>query len=131
VQVSPLNRCQQLAQALQSERNDLQYVTDLRLREMDFGIWEGVAWSDIPRAAIDTWTIDFAEHRFGGKESANEVLTRVANAWDALHPVHDTLWIAHAGIAQAATLLHHGIRHIGRAEDWPLAKLPYGGWVRL
>ncbi|RFO98708.1 phosphoglycerate kinase [Rhodoferax lacus] len=131
VRVSPLRRCQQLAEALQAERHDLHFTTDMRLREMDFGLWEGVAWTDIPRAAIDAWTADFAQHRFGGQESANEVLERVASAWDALHALHDTLWIAHSGIAQAATLLHQGMRHISRAEDWPLSKLPYGGWVRF
>lgn len=129
VQVSPLQRCQQLGYALSVLRGDLHFSTDARLREMDFGIWEGVAWSDIPRAAIDAWTADFAQHRFGGKESANEVLARVASAWDERHSFHDTVWIAHAGIAQAASLLHQGTRHIARAADWPLSKLPYGGWV--
>jgi alpha-ribazole phosphatase len=131
VRVSPLKRCQQLAQALKAERSDLQFTTDPRLREMDFGIWEGVAWNDIPRAALDAWTADFAQHRFGGQESASDVLARVAEVWDALHPLQDTLWIAHAGIAQAACLLQQGVRSIGRSEDWPLVKLPHGAWMRF
>lgn len=131
VQVSPLQRCQQLAQALQDLRTDLQLRTDKRLREMDFGSWEGVAWADIPRAAIDAWTDDFAQHRFGGSESANEVLARVALAWDALPPAGDTLWIAHSGVAQAATLLRQGIRHIEHAKDWPVSRLGYGAWLQL
>ena len=131
VQVSPLRRCQQLADALLGLRPDLCWRTDARLREMDFGSWEGVAWSDIPRAAIDAWTADFATHRFGGKESANEVLTRVAAAWDELHSVGDTLWIAHSGVAQAASLLQQGMRHIAQAKDWPVTPLPYGEWMRL
>ena len=131
VRVSPLKRCQQLAQALQAERRDLQCVTDMRLREMDFGTWEGVAWSDIPRAAIDAWNADFAQHRFGGQESANEVLTRVASAWDDVQPLQETLWVAHSGIAQAASLLQRGIRHIGQAADWPLSTLRYGECLRF
>jgi alpha-ribazole phosphatase len=88
-----------------------------------------VAWADIPRAAVDAWTADFAQHRFGGKESANEVLARVASAWDALQAASGTLWITHSGVAQAATLLHKGIRHIARAEDWPVSRLQYGQWM--
>jgi alpha-ribazole phosphatase len=129
VQVSPLQRCQQLADALQTLRPDLGFRTDTRLREMDFGHWEGVPWADIPRAAVDAWTLDFAQHRFGGKESANEVLARVASAWDELPTSGDTLWIAHAGVAQAATLLHQGVRHIQHAKDWPVSSLKYGAWV--
>ena len=129
VQVSPLRRCQQLADALSGIRPDLGLCTDPRLREMDFGSWEGVAWSDIPRAAVDAWTADFATHRFGGRESAQEVLARIAAAWDELPPVGHTLWITHSGVAQAATLLHRGIRQIGQAADWPVMPLPYGGWM--
>jgi alpha-ribazole phosphatase len=131
VQVSPLKRCQQLADALQSLRPDLRFCTDARLREMDFGHWEGVAWADIPRAAVDTWTADFALHRFGGKESAQEVLVRVGSAWDELQATQDMLWIAHSGVAQAATLLQQGIRQIVHAKDWPVSTLPYGGWLEF
>jgi alpha-ribazole phosphatase len=129
VQVSPLRRCQQLADGLQALRGDLQLATDVRLREMDFGTWEGMAWADIPRSAIDAWTADFATHRFGGKESANDVLARVAAAWDALPKRGDTLWIAHSGVAQAASLLHQGVRHIAQAKDWPVTALGYGAWT--
>jgi alpha-ribazole phosphatase len=129
VQVSPLRRCQQLAQALAELRADLTFRADPRLREMDFGTWEGVAWADIPRAAVDAWTENFATHRFGGKESANEVLARVAGAWDELQTGGDALWIAHSGVAQAATKLHQGIRHVEHANDWPVTTLKYGEWM--
>ena len=129
VQVSPLKRCQQLAEALQTLRPDLGFCADARLREMDFGHWEGMRWADIPRAAVDAWTADFAQHRFGGRESANEVLARVAGAWDELAASSDTLWIAHAGVAQAAMLLHQGVRQVTQARDWPESGLAYGQWM--
>lgn len=133
VQVSPLMRCQQLAQALAGLRSDLQFTTDANLREMDFGCWEGVAWNDIPRAAMDDWTNDFSNHRFGGKESAGEVLARVAVAWDGLQhdPKEDVLWISHAGVARAATLLQQGIRRPASAMDWPAIGLAYGAWTQF
>ncbi len=129
VQVSPLKRCRQLADALQDLRPELHFQTDARLREMDFGSWEGTLWSDIPRAAVDAWTADFAQHRFGGRESASEVLARVAAAWDERDVTSHTLWIAHSGIAQAATLLHQGVRQVIQAKDWPLSLLKCGEWL--
>jgi alpha-ribazole phosphatase len=39
--VSPLLRCQQLAQALLALRPDLSHQTEARLAEMNFGNWEG------------------------------------------------------------------------------------------
>jgi len=55
LRVSPLTRCQQMAGALCTLRADLQARTDPRLREMDFGCWEGVAWDAIPQAALQAW----------------------------------------------------------------------------
>jgi alpha-ribazole phosphatase len=130
VRVSPLKRCVQLAESLQTLRPELVFTLDARLREMDFGTWEGVPWAHIPKEAVDAWTADFAHHRFGGKESANEVLARVGAAWDEVRGT-PTLWIAHSGVAQAATLLAQGLRHIEQAKDWPASRLGYGDWTDL
>ena len=128
LRVSPLQRCQQLAVALQALRPDLQALTDPRLREMDFGVWEGVAWDTIPPAAVQAWTDDFGAHRFGGVESANEVLDRVAGLWDQPR-TGDTVWITHAGVARALSLLAAGVRAVTRADQWPHAAPGYGAWV--
>jgi alpha-ribazole phosphatase len=131
---SPLGRCVQLAQSLSALRADLPFSIEPRLREMDFGSWEGVLWADIPREAVEAWTADFATHRFGGKESANDVLARVAEVWDKARHAQaqeerDVVWVTHSGVAQAATLLAQQVRWVGRSEDWPLAGLQYGGWM--
>jgi len=131
VLASPLKRCQQLAESLCFLRPGLTFQTDSRLREMDFGIWEGVPWADIPKEAVDAWTDDFANHRFGGKESANEVLVRVASVWNIIQADQPTLWIAHSGVAQAAKLLRQGIRRVERAQDWPVSQLAFGEWMVL
>jgi len=127
--VSPRARCRQLADALQSLRPDGEFTLDARLAEMDFGIWEGVAWADIPRGAVDAWTADFANHKFGGKESVNAVLDRVAAAWDAKPGA--TLWITHAGVIRAAQLIASGLRSIERADQWPVSAPAFGEWVVL
>ncbi len=130
VWVSPLQRCMQLADALSGIQPELKPQIDTRLREMDFGSWEGVAWDAIPLAAMQAWTDDFGAHRFGGVESANEVLTRVADVWDAArqHPDKDQVWITHAGVARAAKLLSQGIRRVESASQWPEDAPGYGEW---
>ena len=131
LRVSPLTRCQQLARALCASRADLQARTDPRLREMDFGCWEGVAWDAIPQAALQAWTDDFGKHRFGGAESSNEVLARVARVWDEDQGEHDTVWITHAGVARAAHLLADGVCVLRRADQWPVQAPGYGQWLQL
>ena len=128
LRVSPLQRCQQLARAVQALRPELQALSDPLLREMDFGCWEGVPWSEIPQAAIQAWTDDFGTHRFGGTESANAVLARVASAFDTCRHDQDTVWISHAGVARAAALLASGFRQVVRADQWPQEAPAYGQW---
>jgi alpha-ribazole phosphatase len=131
---SPLQRCEQLAQSLCALRSDLTYKTDARLVEMNFGQWEGVPWADIPRAALDAWTADFGNHRFGGVESANEVLSRVAAAWRDTQSHCTTsnrgaVWITHAGVIRAHTLLAQGVTQVSDASQWPVQALEFGDYV--
>ena len=79
---SVLQRCELLAQAICGLRPDLVLKPEPRLVEMNFGEYEGVAWADIFKDALDAWTADFANHRFGGKESVAEFMARVAAVWD-------------------------------------------------
>lgn len=133
--VSPAQRCQQLAGALLSLRPDLHWQTDARLCEMDFGIWEGVAWTQIPKEALDAWTSAFGTHRFGGRESANEVLARTGLAWDEAHPAglpHTSrAWITHAGVIRAARLVSENVRSVSTADQWPADAPAFGQWTLL
>ena len=130
---SPLQRCEQLVHVLIGLRADLIYKTDLRLMEMSFGQWEGQRWDDIGAAAIDAWVADFAHHRPGGGESVGQFMQRVAAAWDEAAGAADapTLWITHAGVIRAATLLEGGQRQVASATEWPAAAPGFGGWVQL
>lgn len=132
VLASPLQRCQQLATALCAMRPDLATSTDTRLQEMNFGAWEGVAWSAIPRSAMDAWMDDFAHHRFGGVESAQQLMDRVAGVWsDSWRRWQETgrvqCWVTHAGVIRAACLLHQGTRLLQSASQWPQDAAPFGG----
>ncbi len=129
---SPLQRCELLAPVLIGLQPDLTYKTDPRLQEMNFGQWEGRPWADIPHAELQAWTDDFANYPAGQTgESVAQFMVRVAAAFDALDPTKDTLWITHAGVIRAATLLAQGVRHISAADQWPIAAPTYGQWCKL
>jgi alpha-ribazole phosphatase len=129
---SPLQRCEQLAHVLLGLRPDLTSETDARLAEMDFGKWEGRAWQAIGQPELQAWTDDFAHCKAGGHgESVTVFMARVAAAFDALQDQSDTLWITHAGVIRAVHLLAQGVRHIERADQWPLNAPKYGQWQLL
>ena len=129
---SPLQRCELLAQILCGLQPDLPQKTDPRLQEMNFGQWEGRPWADIDPAALSAWTDDFAHYRAGGTgESVEQFMTRVGEAFDQVDPTKDTLWVTHAGVIRAATLLAQGIRRISQASDWPTHAPAYGQWCKL
>lgn len=131
---SPSTRAQLLASAIHRLRPDIGTPrTDTRLQEMDFGDWEMQAWSGIPRADIDRWVADFPDHRFGGKESAQEVIDRVAAALaDASDlAVPEMAWVTHAGVIRAVQFLQAAGKRqrIASAGEWPASVIGMGEWV--
>ena len=129
VMASTLHRCERLAYVLRGLRPDLAYTLDLRLQEMDFGQWEGQRWDAIPRAELDGWTASFDSWRCGGAESVGDFMHRVGSVWDETRASNQpTVWITHAGVIRATTLLAQGQRHINRADQWPAAAPAWGQW---
>jgi len=74
---SPARRCAALAGAI-----DPGFGTDARLLELDFGAWEGLAWDDVPRAALDDWAADPWGFAPPGGESGTALLARVRAFWE-------------------------------------------------
>ena len=131
---SPLQRCTQLAHALQAQRPELHSQPDTRLQEMDFGCWEGRAWDSIARADIDRWVAAFATHCPGGGESLQTMLARVAaalqQAKDTAQQKHtDVLWLTHAGVARCVQWLLERHHQAPCAAQWPVVAPEWGGWV--
>lgn len=129
---STLQRCELLALTLQALRPDLASNPDARLRELDFGRWEGQAWDAIGATAVNAWTADFADHAPGGGESLRAMLARVAAALQAARqvPAADVVWITHAGVARCVEwLLAHPDGALPHARQWPQAAPGYGEWV--
>jgi len=78
--VSPRLRARQTAQPLLT-RLGLSMQIDERLREIEFGDWEGLTPQEIQHAFVDLWRAwvedPTAVHAGGWGESAQEVLTRM------------------------------------------------------
>lgn len=135
VRTSPLQRCEQLAQALQAPEALL--TTDARLQEMHFGRWEGQAWNDIGRAAVDAWSLDLYAHAPGDGESLATMLARVRSAliesWqhDSRLGSRDVVWVTHAGVIRCVQwLLRYGHAQPSSA-DWQLPAPSFGQWHTL
>ena len=129
---STLQRCELLAQSIQALRPDLTYKIDVRLTEMNFGSFEGIPWDSIAISAYDAWTADFWCHRFGGKESLADLMSRVASAWDEAHAQGQSqVWVTHAGVIRASRLLAYGVRQVERADQWPVDAPGFGQWCAL
>ena len=135
VQTSALGRTRQLGAALQTLRPDLGAPrADARLNEMHFGCWELQPWDTVPRSAFDDWMADFPHHRFGGVESTQMVIQRVAAALRELTDsgAQEAVWVTHAGVIRAVMYLAaHGETPIASVDQWPReAPLP-GGYIQI
>lgn len=137
---SGLQRAQQLAQAIQlqlaraihDQHEALLPNIDTRLNEINFGIWEGIAWDEIPKAAFDQWTQDFDQHRFGGAECLRDLLIRVHQALLELTTTEDAIWVTHAGVIRAVNYLQqYGLQPIATAATWPTGAPAFGKWQCL
>jgi alpha-ribazole phosphatase len=93
---SPAQRCRVIADALGVP------VVDARLQELDFGEWEGLAWDDVPRAALDAWAADVGGFAPPGGESGAALIARVRAFASAL-PAGDHVVITHGGPLKVLT----------------------------
>ena len=92
---SPLSRCMRLAEVMEEPR----------LIEMDFGQWEGLPWSDLPREELDAWAEDFMHARPHGGESVAMLRERVLSALDDISKARSldaVLCVTHSGVIRAA-----------------------------
>ena len=99
---SPLQRCRALAQYIASARR-LPLDIDERLMEMDFGVWQGRYWSELPESDLDVWAGDFLHARPHGGESVAMFVSRVNAAlavWSARQ--EPTAVVTHAGVIKVA-----------------------------
>ncbi len=125
VLVSPLARCRAVGEAL--ARRGWRVTVDARLREIDFGRWQGRRWCDIDRVEFARWEADFLHAAPGGGEPVGALISRVAAFVDE-HPGQRLIVVTHGGVISALQALA-----AGNADDparWP-APCTAGNFVRI
>lgn len=116
---SPLVRCADFARALAQQRG-LPCILDARIREIDFGAWEGRSAAEILAAdgpALTRFWSDPVTYPPPGAEPLAGFAARVMSAWhDAVaNPATDRLvWVTHGGVARVI---------LGHILDRPLERL--------
>ena len=121
---SPLGRCRRLAERIGSALA-LIPALDARLREMDFGAWEGMPWDTIPRPELDAWAADFLHARPHGGESVHMLYERARSAVaDYRRTGLSHIVVTHAGIIKA-------VRAQDRHPNAWKTNVAFGGTVRL
>ena len=121
---SPLRRCRRLAERIGAAQS-LTPVVDARLREMDFGRWEGLPWDAIQRAELDAWAADFLHARPHGGESVQMLYERARSAMaDYRETGLAHVVVTHAGVIKA-------VRAEDRFPDAWKSNVAFGDTVRL
>ena len=124
---SPLSRAQDVAKHV-AQHTGVPLHTDDRLMEMDFGTWEGVAWSAIPRPEIDAWAADPLRYQPGGGESVADLLRRVRRAWTGIASAAETtLVLTHAGPIRCLLHIARGLPILDAIQ----ASIAYGSVTRF
>lgn len=116
VLTSPLQRCAAVGQWLRRWGWRHQRLPDLL--ELDFGRWDGLAWSQVPRSEVDAWCSAFLHQRPGGGETLHELFQRTAR-WQP--PTAPVAVVAHAGWMLARRWLASGAPLPTHAGPWPAA----------
>ena len=121
---SPLQRCQRLAERIGTAQG-LIPVIDERLREFDFGAWEGVPWGSIPRTELDAWAADFFHARPHGGESVHLLRERVGTVIvDYRRSGVSHVVVTHAGVIKAA------LAQSGHPDGWK-ATIEFGAAINI
>jgi alpha-ribazole phosphatase len=123
---SPLSRCRQLAESL-TEHGFGPLQTDDRLREMNFGHWEGRLWKELPRHEIDAWRADIAGHVPPGGEALSTVAARGLAFVSELPTARPAILVTHSGVMQALLRTLRGLPLAGAGGH----KIDYGQVVVL
>lgn len=100
---SDLTRCAQGAEILCAQR-EIHFQTRRELRELSFGEWEGMAWTELAERFPEAWKNrmrDFVEFRAPGGENLLDLRDRVVPAIHeiiARHPGEELFVIGHGGV---------------------------------
>jgi alpha-ribazole phosphatase len=97
-----------------------QHRIDRRLSELDFGHWDGRAWTGIPQSEVDTWCEAFAVNAAGGGECVAALMARCA-AFLEEHRDEPLHIVGHAGWMNSARWVLDAKPAPHLASEWPAA----------
>ena len=115
IYASDLIRAWQTASAI-AEPHSLAVRPEPRLREIDFGVWDGSTYAEIARRfpqALAAWEADPLNTAPHGGESLGQVTARVRAALDDirhLHPDQTVVIVAHGGSLHVLLCLTLGLK---------------------
>ena len=97
---SPLIRCRKLAEGL-AKNNKI--IFDDRLKEMDFGDWELVAWDAIDKQELDPWMEDFVNTPSLNGESYQMLYKRILAFYNECinQNLDRVIVVTHSGVIRA------------------------------
>jgi alpha-ribazole phosphatase len=121
-------RCRRLA-ALLAGSGGTPLDVDERLRELDFGRWEGAQWSDVPRAETDAWTSDMWNRAAPDGESYSMLHTRVTDAWQSMLGAQEEVLVVVGPVGALRALITIALEL--PAEAFLRIHLDYGGITKL
>lgn len=121
---SPAGRCKRLAEYLA-----LNPIFDDRLLELDFGVWEGKPWNEIPRSESDPWLADFVNQCPPRGESYGALQSRIVDFLTEKQGsgVSHLAMITHSGVIRAALAW---IRNIPLEQSLEQIPLGFGEIIR-
>jgi alpha-ribazole phosphatase len=109
VWTSPARRCRGLAEAIALALT-VPLTVDPRLRELDFGEWEGQPWNAIGRADLDRWATSPISFAPPGGESGAALIARIREVYAELcRGQQDCAIVSHGGPLKILTALLRGI----------------------
>ncbi|MEL6185397.1 MAG: histidine phosphatase family protein [Myxococcota bacterium] len=103
---SPSSRCRALAEKL-ALHFEAELVVDPRLRELNFGAWEGIPWSELHGdPAFEAWAKDWTRLSPPRGESLEDLEARVSAWWGVRGQRGGSdLLVGHAGVIRCLKVL--------------------------
>jgi len=122
---SPLQRCAKLAAHLSNNN----YISDQRLKELDFGAWELMPWDLIPRKYFDDWSKDYVNNLTPGNDSLFQLYHRAIAVYQEVirEKYQRVVWVTHAGIIRSL-LIFAQQKQLAEAFDFEIG---YGSVSKL
>lgn len=122
---SPLLRCKKMAEFFSET-----IIFDARLKEMNFGNWELLAWNDIPLEEINPWMDNFVTVRVPNGESFEDLYHRVGEFYSELLQKQEDKVVIFCHDGTIRSILSH-YHKTNLKDSFSLYTIKYGEVIRL